>query len=240
MNYSENPYASPMDGYAITAEVDDRASFITKTYAHLVGAIALFVALETIILKLPGVDNYFAMLFGNKFGILIVFGLFVGVSYIAESWAASSTSLGMQYAGLGLYVVAESVIFAPMLYIATRFAKYDGVLLSAAVATIVLFALMTVVVFITRKDFSFLRSFLIFGSFAALGLIVMALLFGFQLGAIFTYFMIALACSYILYDTSNVLHHYRIGQHVAAALALFASVALLFWYILRLFMRSRD
>ena len=32
----------------------------------------------------------------------------------------------------------------------------------------------------------------------------------------------------------------EIGQHVAASLALFASVALLFWYILRLFMSSRD
>ena len=40
--------------------------------------------------------------------------------------------------------------------------------------------------------------------------------------------MIVLACGYILYHTSNILHQYRIGQHVAASLALFASVALLF------------
>ena len=54
--------------------------------------------------------------------------------------------------------------------------------------------------------------------------------------------MIVFACGWILYDTSNVLHHYRIGQHVAASLALFASVALLFWYVLRLVMAltSRD
>ena len=90
-----------------------------------------------------------------------------------------------------------------------------------------------------RKDFSFLRSILLFGGIAAMGLIVVAILFGFALGPIFTYAMIALACGYILYHTSNVLHHYRIGQHVAAALALFAAVALLFWYIIQLFM-SRD
>ena len=104
-------------------------------------------------------------------------------------------------------------------------------ILSATIATLGLFAILTAVVFITRKDFSFLRGILMFGGFAALGLIVVAILFGFSLGPIFTYAMIALACGYILYDTSNVLHHYRIGQHVAAALALFASVALLFWYI---------
>ena len=79
-----------------------------------------------------------------------------------------------------------------------------------------------------------------FGGFAALGLIVVAILFGFALGPIFTYAMIALACGYILYDTSNVMLHYRIGQHVAAALALFAAVALLFWYILQLFLSRRD
>jgi FtsH-binding integral membrane protein len=56
------------------------------------------------------------------------------------------------------------------------------------------------------------------------------------LGNLFTIALIVLACGYILYDTSNVLYHYRIGQHVAASLALFASVALLFWYILRLVM----
>ena len=94
--------------------------------------------------------------------------------------------------------------------------------------------------FITRKDFSFLRTILVFGGFAAMGLIVVAILFNFQLGTIFVYAIIALACGYILYDTSNVLHHYRIGQHVAAALALFASVALLFYYLVMLFMSRRD
>ena len=46
--------------------------------------------------------------------------------------------------------------------------------------------------------------------------------------------MVVLASGYILYDTSNILHHYRTNQHVAAALALFASVALLFWYVIRI------
>ena len=52
--------------------------------------------------------------------------------------------------------------------------------------------------------------------------------------------MIVLACGYILYDTSNILLHYRVGQHVAASLALFASVALLFWYVLQLVMSLRS
>jgi FtsH-binding integral membrane protein len=51
--------------------------------------------------------------------------------------------------------------------------------------------------------------------------------------------MIAFACGYILYDTSNVMLHYRTTQHVAAALALFASVMLLFWYVLRVLLERR-
>jgi len=79
------------------------------------------------------------------------------------------------------------------------------------------------------------------GGFAAIGLIVCGTLFGFQLGTLFSAGMVALSAGYILYYTSNVLHHYRTDQHVAAALALFAAVALLFWYILRLVMAlSRD
>jgi FtsH-binding integral membrane protein len=141
--------------------------------------------------------------------------------------------------GLGLFVLAEAVIFVPLLYIALAMDESGGIIKMAGGTTLVLTAGLTAVVFITRKDFSFLRSILMFGGFAAMGLIVVAILFQFQLGPIFAYAMIALACGYILYHTSNVLHHYRIGQHVAAALALFASVALLFWYVLRIFM-SRD
>ena len=66
-----------------------------------------------------------------------------------------------------------------------------------------------------------------------------SILFGFNLGNLFAGVMIALAAAYILYYTSNVLHHYRLDQYVAASLALFAAVALLFWYVLQLFM-SRD
>jgi FtsH-binding integral membrane protein len=240
MSYSENPYASPMGPFAAMAEADERSNFITKTYVHLAGAIALFVALEAILLSTPLAGQLMEMMAISKYGWLIVLGLFMLVSYIAQKWAQSATSIGMQYAGLALYVVAEAVIFTPLLYIATTIPKFEGVVLSAAVATLGLFAALTAVVFITRKDFSFLRGILMFGGFAAMGFIVVAILFSFSLGPIFTYAMIAFACGYILYDTSNVLHHYRIGQHVAAALALFASVALLFWYILQLFLRSRD
>jgi hypothetical protein len=238
MSYSDNPYAATTAGnFAINADADARATFITKTYAHLVGAIVAFVVLETVLLNVLPMESIIATVFGSQFGWLAVIGGFMVVSWVAESWARSSVSLGKQYAGLGLYVVAEAIIFTPMLYFAAM--NVEGVLVPAALTTIGLFSILSAVVFFTRADFSFLRGILLFGGIAAIGFVVMAVITGFTLGPIFSYAMIALACGYILYHTSNVLHHYQTSQYVAAALALFASVALLFWYILRLFM-SRD
>ena len=240
MEFSANPYDSPRYSIAAMAAADERAGFITKTYLHLVGAIGALVLLEFVLLRTPLGESLVGLMLGSQYGWLIVMGLFMGVSWVANSWAMSATSLSKQYLGLGLYVVAQSVVLLPLIYFATHNPAYHGVVTSAAFTTLALFAALTAVVFITRKDFSFMRSILMFGGFAAMGLIVCAIVFSFSLGPIFTYAMIAFACGYILYDTSNVLHHYRIGQHVAASLALFASVALLFWYILRLFMSNRD
>ncbi len=244
MNYAENYYQSPLGTLAAQADVDERTRFIVKTYLHLAGAVGLFVILEAVLLRLPGVRELaLSLMVGSQIRWLVVLGLFMVVSYVANNWALSAVSPGKQYAGLILYVVAEAVLFLPLLTIADLVAEKSGqgsVIAPAAVTTLGLFGLLTAVVFATRKDFSFLRSTLMFGMFAAMGFIVVGALFGFTLGPIFTYAMIALACGYILYYTSNVMLHYRIGQHVAAALALFAAVALLFWYILQLFMSRRN
>ena len=240
MSYANNSYPSPLGALAAQAAADERSDFITKTYLHLAGAIGLFVVLESILLSLPGIGGLVQKMVGTQYSWnwLVVLGLFMLVSYVADNWARSAVNPTMQYMGLGLYVVAQAVIFVPLLYIAKI--QYAGVIPVAGMTTLGLFAVLTAVVFITRKDFSFLRTILLFGGFAALGLIVVGILFGFTLGPIFTYAMIALACGYILYHTSNVLHHYRIGQHVAASLALFSSVALLFYYILILFLSRRN
>ena len=237
MNYGRpQEFSAPTDLFAAAAAADERAGFITKTYLYLTGAIFVFAALEAVLLSLPGIENLVALMIGSRISWIVVIGLFIATSYIADSWAQNATTSWMQHAGLALYVLAQAIFFLPLTFTAQG---VPGVIASAAFATLGLFGMMTVIVFLTRQDFSFLRVFLIFGGFAAFGLIAVSLATGFTLGPIFVYAMIAFACCYILYHTSNILHHYRIGQHVAASLALFASVALLFWYILQLFL-SRE
>jgi FtsH-binding integral membrane protein len=221
------------------AQPDERAAFIRRTYMHLAAAIGLFVGLEALLIQytpLPGIMLRFIA--GNEYGWLMILGAFIVTGWLARGLATRVTSVAAQYIGLTLYIVAEAIIFVPLLFIAVYFSSPD-VLPNAAILTGLLFLGLTAVVFTTRTDFSFLRSALTIGGFIALGLIVCSVLFGFTLGLLFSVAMVVLACIAILYDTSKVLHHYSTDQHVAAALELFASIALLFWYILRILMARR-
>lgn len=210
-----------------------RAEFIRKTYAHLALAIGGFGLLEYALLQMPfAVSMAQAMTSGWMW--LVVLGAFMGVSMLAEKLALSDASIGTQYAGLGLYVAAQAVIFLPLMMVAVNFSSPD-VLPNAAMVTVALFTALTFVVLTTRKDFSFLGGVLKIGGIVALGLIGASIVFGFSLGLIFAAVMVVFASAAILYNTSKVLHDYPSDKYVAASLALFASIALLFWYILRIF-----
>jgi FtsH-binding integral membrane protein len=249
MNPSEfqatNQYG--MHGMTVAdATVDVRRTFIRKTYTHLAAAVYAFVGLSYLFHSI-GLGQRMLMLMGqSQYSWLIVLGGFIAVSWVAERWAQSSASIGMQYAGLFLYVLAESIIFAPLLAIAaTQTITLGGVgtlniITAAAWTTLGMFGLMTAIAFLTRADFSFLRTFLGIVMISAFGLIIASIFMDFALGIWFAWLMVVAACGYILYHTSNVIHHYRTGQYVAAALALFASVALLFWYLIQIFMSNRD
>lgn len=216
-------------------DVGSRAAFITKTYQHLLAAIFGFTAIE-VLLFTTGVAQVMA---NAMYGVnwLFILGAFMVASWLASRVAHTAESVGIQYLALGGFVVAEALIFVPLLNYANTMA--DGVIQSAATVTLMGFTALTAVAFVTRKDFSFLRGVVMWGGIIALVLIVAGGIFGFHLGTFFSVAMVALAGAAILYDTSNVLHHFPQDRYVAASLQLFASVALMFWYVLQLFM-SRD
>ncbi len=237
MNSSFNPYAV---GSVSEAPLETRTDFVRKTYTHLAGAIALFAVLEWVLLSIIPPQAIFGLLQKSPYMWLIVLGAFMGVSWLANKWASGGASKPMQYAGLGLYVVAESVIFLPMLMMATL---YDPAAIGkAGVVTGFMVLGLTAIAFTTKKDFSFLGGMLKIGFIVAFGLVIAAVFFpglASGMGLWFSVAMIVLASGSILYSTSQIMYHYAPGQHVAASLSLFASVALLFYYVLRLFM-SRD
>ena len=168
---------------------------------------------------------------------LVIIGALMLVGWIATHIAHNLTSKPLQYLALVAFVVAQAVIFAPLLLIAVSLQA--GIVESAVFITVFGVLGLTAVAFITRKDFSFMRGILMLIGILALVAIAGSVLFGFQLGTWFSVAMIGFAGAAVLYDTSNIVHHYSEDRYVAAALELFASIALMFWYVLRLFM-SRD
>ena len=223
------------------AEPSVRAAFLRRTYANLAGAILAFAILEAYLLSLPFAQQFMAYAM-NRGVWLAILGGYMLVAYIAESTALKARSIPVQYFALGLYVTAEAFLFVPILTMAKVVSP--EIIPTATFLTATLTGGLTMIVFTTKKDFSFLRSFLSIGAWIALGLIIGSAIFGFGLGMIFSAAMILLACAGILYSTSKVIRDYQTNQPVAAALSLFAAVALLFWYIVRiliqLYMSSDD
>lgn len=225
-------------GYGNTGKsyVEERAGFIVKTYNHLFGAIALFAVLEYALFASGVAQGIAQAMLGTSW--LLVLGGFMVVSWIASHAAHTAKSLAAQYAALVGFVVGEAIIFIPLLYIADSVAP--GAIKSAAVVTLLGFGGLTAVAFTTKKDFSFLGGFLRWGAIVALVAIVAGVIFGFNLGTFFSVAMVGFAGAAILFDTSAVMRDFPTDRYVAASLQLFSSVALMFWYILRIFISSRD
>jgi hypothetical protein len=254
--------ARPIEGAVATQGVSDRMTFLRKTYAHLGVALIAFAALTAGMLQYATQTSlkFSSWAFTGRWNWMMVLILFMVVGWVAQKLAMSQSSRGLQYAGLGLAVVAESVLLQPMLWI--LIAKFGGpegraammngdlamgteagrILAEAVGITIAIFLGLTATVFWTKKDFTFMRGALSIGCFAAIGVIICSILFGFHLGAVFSGLMILLMAGYILFQTSLVMSYFPPSGYVAASLMLFSTIATLFWYVLRFVMemnRSR-
>ncbi len=223
----------------VTYDDTARGDFIIRVYQHLMGAIAAFVAIEALFFTTGIAGGLYDFVAGGSSRWLLILGLFMGGQWMVGQAAADLLNPSKQYAALFGMAVLEAVIFAPFLYYAFSVESAGTTVAAAALLTAIAFAGLSVVAFVTRKDLSFLRPMMMFGMVAAMVLIVGALLFGFSLGIWFSVAMIALAGGSILYQTQTLIRRYPIQAEVAAALALFTSVMMLFWYVLRLLMQLR-
>lgn len=236
---SPNPYAvSSMDQAAVFAEDSERLEFIRRTYAHLTGAIMALIGLEVVLFTIvpDAIIQRLVQPMTTGYGPLVVLVAFMAVSWVAHSWAHGTQSRGMQYAGLGLYVIVWAVFLLPLMYFCISVLNEPQLPVKAAAITAITFLGLTVFVFTTRVDLAPWGKYLALAGLVAIAVIFAGMFFGFSLGLWGSALLIALMCGYILYDTSNVLHHYHTSQYVAASLALFASVVTLFFYILRIMM----
>jgi FtsH-binding integral membrane protein len=227
-----------LTGYTPVSDLttEARSTFISRTYSHVAGAILLFTVIEMYLFNSGLVVPLSQFIL--SFNWLIVIGALMLVGWLATHVAHQVESKPLQYLALAGFVVAQAIIFAPLLLIAAS--MQPGIIESAVWITLLGTGGLTAVAFITRKDFSFMRGVLMWAGVLALVAIAGAVLFGFELGTWFSVAMIGFAGAAVLYDTSNILHHYPEDRYVGAALALFSSIVLMFWYVLRLLMSSRN
>ena len=239
MSYAVDEYYG--DGSSVaTRPASVRAAFVKRTYLHLGAAIFAFVAIEAALISSGVALEIVRSVFVGRGAWIGLMVLFIGGGYLASYMARSGQSVGVQYAGLSLYVLLEVLILLPILTIAQLMPQYANVPLQAGMVTLLVCGGLTAGVFLSGKDFSWMGPIIGVASMLALGLVVASVFLGFNLGLIFSVAMVGLAAAAIIYQTSNVMHHYGPNEYVAASLALFASVATMFYYILRIFMASRD
>ncbi|SNR14329.1 Bax inhibitor-1/YccA family protein [Tenacibaculum jejuense] len=241
MENSFNPFDNPSNRVLVAQSTEvERVAFYKKTYAHVAGGVLLFVLFEYVLLQSSAIVE-FALSMTQGYRWLLLLGGFMLITNYAESTALKTTDKNLQYMAYAGYVFAEAFIFIPLIFIAIAYTDGQGfaILQQAGIVTLTLFAGLSAVVLMTKKDFSFLRSALTIGFFIAIGLIIAGSLFGFNLGLWFSVGMCVLAGGSILYQTSNLVHRFTTEDYIPAAIGLFASLMLLFWYVLRIFM-SRD
>ena len=218
-----------------TAAPEVRSQFMTRVYLHLVGGIAGFVAAQYVLFTTGLAATIYELVVATNW--LLILGGFMVVSWLATHLAYQARTTGSAYGAYGLLVVANALLFAAPLYQADTFAP--GAISTAAWLSIGAFVGLSAIAMVTGKDFSFLRGLLLWGGVVALIAIVGSVLFGVALGTWFSVAMIGFAGAAILYDTQRVYRSFPPQAVVPAAMHLFSSLALLFWYVLRLVMQRR-
>ena len=173
-----------------------------------------------------------AGLLADRFGAPVV-----GVASLTLSLVGTLSLIGLEAWPSRLLAYAYvAFIFLPLLFVAKFYSGDPNIIPTAGVLTLAIFGGLSAGVLVTKKDFSFMGPIISMVSFILFGVIICAALFGTGLGLWFAFAVVALASGAILYNTSALLYQYRTDQHVAASLALFASVALMFWYMVQLVM----
>lgn len=226
---------------AVHLPEEDRAAFVMRVYQHVLAAVGAFVAIEVLFFNAGIAEKIYDWTWGSGSGLtwLGVLALFMVGQWFVNAAASDLGNPARQYAGLFGSSFIYAILFAPMLHYVYKIQNSGSDVISAAVVTIIGFAILSAIAFQTRRDLSFMRPMVMWGFGGAALLIVASLIFGWNLGTWFSVGMVALAGAAILYQTQDIIRRFPANAHVAGAVQLFGSLMTMFWYVLRIFM-SRD
>ena len=216
-----------------------RGRFMARVYGLVMAGIAAFIGMQYLMFAY-GFAQFMAELIVQTNWLLLLGGFMV-VSWMANNLGIKARTRAGQWGGYLLLIGANAVLFTGVLFMAHALGQadpaYEGIISQAAWLSILAFAGLSFIALTTGKDFSFLRGFLMWGGVLALVLIVGGVVFGTGLGMWFSVAMVGFAGAAILYSTQQVYRTYPPEAEIPAAMNLFSSIALLFWYVLQILMR---
>jgi modulator of FtsH protease len=226
----ESGWGSLQAQTAAQASLTERLSFIRKVYG-LFFAATLF-AIGGVLL---GFSNVPLMAFAVEHPIIMLIAMIGGVM----GATAVRHKPGINLAALFGFTTLTGVIISPLLYIISF--KNPASILEAGILTVGIFGGLTAYVFISKRDFSFMRGLLVTGLIIV---ILTGLLNILIIGSSALYFAGAVATlllfsGFVLYDTSNIIRRYPTNEYVAGALALYLDAFNIFLALLRI-LNSRD
>ncbi|MBS1766722.1 MAG: Bax inhibitor-1 family protein [Acidobacteria bacterium] len=172
-------------------------------------------------------------------GRVFMFALIIG--QFAALWIAGRTAQTkpLNIATFGL-ATGVSGFIAGMVSLMVASQSGMGVVLSALGLTALAFLTLTVVAFVSKKDFSFLRSFVVVGLVIGIGGSFIAFFFNLPVFSLVISGVIVLASSAkILWDTSAMLRTADLSNPVGFALSLFVNLYNIFISLLNILSGGR-
>lgn len=216
--------------YAATAGLQDRIAFVRSVYLWLMGgfAVAGLAALAAYVstpIWAPVLQS------SPRMFMLLIFAAQMGAIFFAQAVSRKRPLNILAYAlftGISGFVAG----MISLMYAATI---GPGVVFAAAGMTAADFLLLTVVTFVSKRDFSFLRNFVIIGIGVMFFGGLIAWIFQLEGFSLIISAIAVIACSAkILYDTSAMLRTQDFSDPAGFALSLFVSLYNIFLSLLRL------
>ena len=229
--WQEGGWESAQPRTAADATVSERMGFIRKVYS-------LFFA--AILFAIGGVMTGFAfpplMIAAAEhpwIALIVLIGGVLGAQAVRHV-------PGVNLFALFAFTTLTGIVISPLLYIVSQ--TNPASIFQAGVLTVGIFGGLTAYVFISRKDFSFLRGMVTVGLIVVvLAAFLNVLIIGSSaLGFAISAAVLLLFSGYVLYDTSNIIRRYPTNEYVAGALSLYLDAFNIFLALIRLLNAGRD
>lgn len=162
---------------------------------------------------------------------LLFMVVFIGGPFAINAAKRGDAAIWLTFAWAGLV----GFLFSPLIAAYLAIPGGASVVMNALAGTAVLFVGLSAVALMTRRDFSFLSSFLMAGVIVVLVGIVALLLFQIpMLSVVISGLAVLLMSGFILYDTSRMIHD-GAANPVYITVSLFGNIVVLFSHLMNLF-----